>query len=84
MESLLLFRRAFSSPTMCRFIPALSVTCFSRPVFACHLFFAREISILSPEVLGTDRKFANPKTQGKLPAPSPISGTALASNRSVA
>jgi hypothetical protein len=25
MESLLLFRRAFSSPTMCRFIPALSV-----------------------------------------------------------
>jgi hypothetical protein len=26
MESLLLFRRALSSPTMCRFIPALSVT----------------------------------------------------------
>ena len=25
MESLLLFRRALSSPTMCRFIPALSV-----------------------------------------------------------
>jgi glycine/D-amino acid oxidase-like deaminating enzyme len=33
MESLLLFRRAFSSPTMCRFIPALSVTGF------CHRFF---------------------------------------------
>jgi hypothetical protein len=30
MESLLLFRRAFSSPTMCRFIPALSVTRISR------------------------------------------------------
>ena len=29
MESLLLFRRALSSPTMCRFIPALSVTGFS-------------------------------------------------------
>ena len=28
MESLLLFRRALSSPTMCRFIPALSVTWF--------------------------------------------------------
>jgi len=28
MESLLLFCRALSSPTMCRFIPALSVTCF--------------------------------------------------------
>ncbi len=28
MESLLLFRRALSSPTMCRFIPALSVTRF--------------------------------------------------------
>jgi hypothetical protein len=26
MESLLLFRRALTSPTMCRFIPALSVT----------------------------------------------------------
>jgi hypothetical protein len=26
MESLLLFRRALASPTMCRFIPALSVT----------------------------------------------------------
>ena len=25
MESLLLFRRALTSPTMCRFIPALSV-----------------------------------------------------------
>ena len=25
MESLLLFRRALASPTMCRFIPALSV-----------------------------------------------------------
>ena len=25
MESLFLFRRALSSPTMCRFIPALSV-----------------------------------------------------------
>jgi hypothetical protein len=25
MESLLLFRRALSSPTMCRFIPALSI-----------------------------------------------------------
>jgi hypothetical protein len=25
IESLLLFRRAFASPTMCRFIPALSV-----------------------------------------------------------
>ena len=30
MESLLLFRRALSSPTMCRFIPALSVTGFVR------------------------------------------------------
>jgi hypothetical protein len=30
MESLLLFRRALASPTMCRFIPALSVTCFLR------------------------------------------------------
>ena len=25
MESILLFRRALASPTMCRFIPALSV-----------------------------------------------------------
>ena len=32
MESLLLFRRALSSPTMCRFIPALSVP--STPGFA--------------------------------------------------
>jgi hypothetical protein len=30
MESLLLFRRALSSPTMCRFIPALSVPGFLR------------------------------------------------------
>ena len=29
MESLLLFRRALTSPTMCRFIPALSVTGFT-------------------------------------------------------
>jgi hypothetical protein len=28
MKSLLLFRRAFASPTMCRFIPALSVLVF--------------------------------------------------------
>ena len=28
MESLLLFRRALPSPTMCRFIPALSVLLF--------------------------------------------------------
>ena len=28
MKSLLLFRRAFTSPAMCRFIPALSVTRF--------------------------------------------------------
>jgi hypothetical protein len=34
MESLLLFRRALSSPTMCRFIPALSVPGFS-PGFRC-------------------------------------------------
>ena len=36
MESLLLFRRALSSPTMCRFIPALSVlpflSCFFCPL----------------------------------------------------
>ena len=31
MESLLLFRRALSSPTMCRFIPALSVPSISVP-----------------------------------------------------
>jgi hypothetical protein len=32
MESLLLFRRALPSPTMCRFIPALSVPSTSRKV----------------------------------------------------
>ncbi len=32
MESLLLFRRALSSPTMCRFIPALSVPELSRVI----------------------------------------------------
>src|ERR1700689_2241461 len=32
MDSLLLFRRALSSPTMCRFIPALSVPVSPVPV----------------------------------------------------
>jgi hypothetical protein len=39
MESLLLFRRALSSPKMCRFIPALSVTGFRasfRTASYCH------------------------------------------------
>jgi hypothetical protein len=33
IESLLLFRRALPSPTMCRFIPALSITSFERENF---------------------------------------------------
>jgi hypothetical protein len=36
MESLLLFRRALPSPTMCRFIPALSVHAF--PCLSVHAF----------------------------------------------
>jgi hypothetical protein len=32
MESLLLFRRALPSPTMCRFIPALSVPFFKQAI----------------------------------------------------
>jgi hypothetical protein len=42
MESLLLFRRALSSPTMCRFTPALSVTGFTGFVTGFVL------SVLSP------------------------------------
>jgi hypothetical protein len=46
MESLLLFRRALPSPTMCRFIPALSVPLSARfppafrlvPLSACPAF----------------------------------------------
>jgi hypothetical protein len=37
MESLLLFRRALSSPTMCRFIPALPVPDFSLALSASEL-----------------------------------------------
>ena len=36
MESLLLFRRALSSPTMCRFIPALSVPLMPVPLMPEH------------------------------------------------
>ena len=44
MDSLLLFRRALSSPTMCRFIPALSVTGFC----LISLGFSTALSLLGP------------------------------------
>jgi hypothetical protein len=56
MESLLLFRRALSSPTMCRFIPALSVPL--SPISVCPAF-----SLLSPA-------FSNNETPGSVYQPS--------------
>ena len=41
MESLLLFRRALASPTMCRFIPALSVPGFPSAATLLSLSFPR-------------------------------------------
>ncbi len=50
MESLLLFRRALSSPTMCRFIPALSVHAFP-PFISCNSCVALAYPIHLQKVL---------------------------------
>jgi hypothetical protein len=54
MDSLLLFRRALSSPTMCRFIPALSVL---------HFPNYRRVSLLGCITFRIDRE----KVDNKLP-----------------
>ncbi len=50
MESLLLFRRALSSPTMCRFIPALSVPGLL-PSPGCYRVVVTVTGLLSPGCL---------------------------------
>ena len=61
MESLLLFRRALSSPTMCRFIPALSVTCFLSFVtcFFVTCFFPVLLSLEVPAKSFVLRRWPN-------------------------
>jgi hypothetical protein len=50
MKSLLLFRRALSSPTMCRFIPALGAPNLDEyNPFLCHLPTKRLICIALPQ-----------------------------------
>ena len=49
IESLLLFRRALPSPTMCRFIPALSVTEFPAETFGdAHQQASENVAEIEP------------------------------------
>ncbi len=81
MESLLLFRRALTSPTMCRFIPALSVPelpgCRHRPVtgLPCHRVAVARVAFARPVKAGRGKSETNGNDPNRKASAVLITGT---------